>query len=107
MCIRDSVQNAIEWGDGEDPSRNFHVAYALFSDRILLLVRDEGEGFNPADVPDPTVAPFEHLKARLAQGKRAGGYGIHLIRRSVDDVIYNADGNSVIITKFIGGREKA
>jgi len=104
LAIEELVQNAIEWGDKEDPSKFVHVAYALFSDRILIMVKDEGEGFILEDVPDPTVDPFEHLKNRLAAGKRAGGYGIHLTRHLVDDIIYNTDGNSVIITKYIKGK---
>ena len=101
LAVEELVQNAIEWGDREDPEKHVRVSYALFSDRILIMVRDEGEGFNPAAVPDPTIDPFEHLQKRLLAGKRAGGYGIHLTRRVVDDIIYNADGNAVIITKFI------
>jgi anti-sigma regulatory factor (Ser/Thr protein kinase)/CheY-like chemotaxis protein len=102
LAVEELVQNAIEWGNKEDPEKHIHVSYAVFSDRILIMIRDEGEGFKMSEVPDPTIDPFEHLQRRLSQGKRAGGYGIHLTRRMVDDIIYNADGNAVIITKFIG-----
>ena len=104
LAVEELVQNAIEWGDKENPEKHIHVSYAVFSDRILIMVRDEGEGFKMSEVPDPTADPLEHLKRRLSEGKRAGGYGIHLTRRMVDDIIYNADGNAVIITKFISGK---
>ena len=102
LAVEELVQNAIEWGNKEDPEKHIHVSYAVFSDRILIMIRDEGEGFKTSEIPDPTIDPFEHLKRRLSEGKRAGGYGIHLTRRMVDDIIYNTDGNAVIITKFIG-----
>ncbi|MBN1809730.1 MAG: ATP-binding protein [Planctomycetes bacterium] len=105
LAVEELIQNAIEWGDREDPSKRIHVSYALFSDRILIMIKDEGEGFDLDKVPDPTVDPFEHLRQRLASGKRVGGYGIHLTSRVVDDIMYNESGNTVVITKYVKGRQ--
>lgn len=107
LAVEEMVQNAIEWGNRNDPRRRIRVAYAIFTDRILVMVRDEGSGFDYEHLPDPTVDPIGHLKERLATGKRIGGYGIRLTREMVDDVTYSASGNVVILTKYLGRQDTA
>ena len=58
----------------------------LSSQAVALHVHDEGEGFDDAGVPDPTLP--ENLEA-------PGGRGIFLIRELMDEVDYNERGNSV------------
>lgn len=101
LGVEEMVQNAVEWGNQIDPERKVRVAYAVFSDRVLVMVSDEGEGFDPDSLPDPTVDPIGYLKQRLASGKRIGGYGVHLTRHMVDDVTYSERGNAVLLTKYI------
>jgi anti-sigma regulatory factor (Ser/Thr protein kinase) len=37
----------------------------------------------------------------VAKGLRAGGYGIQLARDLMDDIVYNDEGNEVLIAKFL------
>ena len=67
----------------------------------MLQVADEGEGFMPAEVPDPSVDPLAHINDRMQNGKRLGGYGIHLIKSLMDKVLFNAKGNVVIAIKYL------
>ena len=45
--------------------------------------------------------PLTHLDERAAQGKRAGGFGILLAGKLVDEVHYNERGNEVILVKHL------
>ncbi|MBV8077326.1 MAG: ATP-binding protein [Planctomycetaceae bacterium] len=56
----------------------------------LYIIRDEGPGFDPSLLPDPT-AP--------ANLERASGRGLLLIRALMDEVAFNAAGNQITMTK--------
>jgi len=101
IAISELGQNAVEWGNRGDSSKRLHLLYCVFEDRIMLKIEDEGEGFNLDALEDPTGQPLEYQRRRESQGKRAGGYGIFIVRNLMDQVIYNKKGNIVIMTKFL------
>lgn len=70
--------------------RSIHVAATLDRKQAVFVVRDEGPGFNPESLPDPTDA------ANLA---RPHGRGILLMRTFMDEVRYNTRGNEVTLIK--------
>src|ERR1043165_6604503 len=57
MSLEELVQNAKEWGNRFDPKKNVRISFRMAADRIELRIEDEGEGFDPAAVPDPSVDP--------------------------------------------------
>ncbi len=69
--------------------------------KIIVYIEDEGEGFKPEAVPNPSLDPLAHIDSRRLSGKRLGGYGIHLIRHLMDKLIYNARGNRVVAIKYL------
>jgi serine/threonine-protein kinase RsbW len=82
VAVRESVINAIKHGNQHDRDKRVFVDFEATSpdaarDALLIRVRDEGEGFDPAKVGDP-LAPENVLKA--------GGRGIFLIRNFMDVV---------------------
>jgi CheY-like chemotaxis protein/anti-sigma regulatory factor (Ser/Thr protein kinase) len=99
IAVQEIGQNAIEWGNRMDTGRVIRLSYRLLEDRILIRIADEGPGFDPSTVPDPTVDPIKLIEAREAHGKRPGGFGIHLARRVMDTVTYNPTGNIVTMEK--------
>ena len=101
LAIDELVRNAMEWGNQFDEDRRVIVSYYCGTDRIVIRVEDEGEGFDTSDFKDPTSDLQGHTDSRVAEGKRAGGFGIHLIRNLMDDVIYNEKGNVVVLTKYL------
>ena len=101
LAIDELVRNAIEWGNRYDEMKQVRVSYYCAEDRVVLKVEDEGEGFNVSDVGDPTKDLAQHTAGRADKGKRPGGFGIHLIRNLVDEVIYNDRGNTVVLTKYL------
>ena len=101
LAIDELVRNAIEWGNRNDETKRVRVSYYCAEDRVVLKVEDEGEGFNVSAVGDPTADLARHAAGRADSGKRPGGFGIHLIRNLVDEVIYNDKGNTVVLTKYL------
>ncbi len=70
--------------------RRIFVKAKLSREKALFTIRDEGPGFNPASLPDPTDP---------ANLEREGGRGVLLMRTFMDDVYYNEIGNEVTMMK--------
>lgn len=100
LALEEILQNAREWGNCFDASKRVTFAFTPKSDRVTFSIEDEGAGFNPAEVPDPSIDPKAHIKRRLASGKRIGGWGLFIARKRMDDVSFNPKGNAVSITKL-------
>jgi serine/threonine-protein kinase RsbW len=84
--VTEALANAILYGNRRDPEKRVRIAVALNEDAVEVEVRDEGSGFDPRLVPDPTLP--ENLE-------RPGGRGIFLLRKLMDDVQYDERGNCV------------
>jgi serine/threonine-protein kinase RsbW len=91
VSLTEALANAMLYGNAGDPRKRVKVEARLSPDRIVVRVTDEGGGFDPAVVPDPT------LPENIA---RPGGRGIFLIRSFMDRVEFNDRGNS--ITMMLG-----
>jgi CheY-like chemotaxis protein len=101
LALEEIVRNAKEWGNQSDEKKKIRLSYCLMPDRITFRVEDEGEGFNPEALSDPSVDPAAHIESRRASGKRMGGWGIFLTRKVMDEVTYNRKGNVVFLTKYL------
>ncbi|HEX3229460.1 MAG TPA: ATP-binding protein, partial [Pyrinomonadaceae bacterium] len=77
MAVRESVTNAMVHGNQEDESKSVEVIFNCHDDELEIEVRDQGEGFDPASVPDPTNA--ENLL-------KTSGRGIFLMRTFMDEI---------------------
>lgn len=86
--LTEALANAVVRGNGRDPAKRVRVEVHLGDVGIIARVTDEGRGFNPDDVPDPTDA--ERLDA-------PNGRGLFLMRRLLDEVSFNERGNSVTL----------
>lgn len=84
--LTEALANAMLYGNGQDPRKRVSVEVRLSRDTIWIRVTDEGRGFDPATVPDPTAPE------RIS---RTSGRGIFLIRKLMDYVAYNERGNSI------------
>ncbi|HLX60635.1 MAG TPA: ATP-binding protein [Planctomycetota bacterium] len=101
MAMEELVQNAKEWGNGFDPQKKIRMELRLTQERIELRVEDEGAGFDPSAVPDPSLDPRAHIRQRIASGKRMGGWGLFIARKRMDELTFNAAGNAVSIAKVL------
>jgi serine/threonine-protein kinase RsbW len=94
LALEEALVNAIKHGNQMDRSKQVRVAYRLEQERFDILIADEGPGFDPQDVPDPT-AP-ENLE-------RPCGRGLMLMRHYMTAVDYNPQGNVVSMSKLRNG----
>lgn len=53
-ALREAVANAVRHGNRQDPKKLVRIEYTVHDSTVTIVVEDEGEGFDPGDVPDPT-----------------------------------------------------
>ena len=90
LSLEEALVNAIKHGNGFNVAKAVRVVCNVSQDRIRIVITDEGEGFDPEAVPDPTEE--ENLE-------RPCGRGVHLMRNFMSEVQFNAAGNSVVMEK--------
>lgn len=94
LALTEALANAIIHGNREDPNKKVHVWGACEGhEKLLLVITDEGQGFDPATVPDPTVA--ENVFS-------SHGRGVFLINRLIPDAEYRLGGRQVVLRKKVG-----
>jgi serine/threonine-protein kinase RsbW len=90
LALEEALVNAIKHGNRLDPAKNVRVQWCVDHERVVIEIEDEGEGFDPGDVPDPTAD--ENLE-------RPCGRGIHLMRAFMTSIEYYDRGNRVVLIK--------
>ncbi|MCG6158074.1 ATP-binding protein [Rubinisphaera margarita] len=98
LALSELLTNAIRHGNRMDYDKSVTVEWNLSATRIDVTITDEGEGFDPSHLPDPTDE--ENLE-------RCGGRGVLLVRSFLDEVCYNERGNSVHIVKHASSGDDA
>ncbi len=101
QAVLEMAQNAIEWGNRHQSERLVNIRYRVYEDRVEIVVRDQGSGFDRKNLPHAAAAddPFSHLDVRDKLGLRAGGFGLMICKGMVDDLRYNDVGNEVTLIK--------
>ena len=94
LAFEESVINAMKHGNRMNPAKRVRLAYHVSPERVEIRVADEGAGFDPASVPDPTAD--ENLM-------RPCGRGIMLMRSYMDEVTFSPVGNEVHMVKYRTG----
>jgi two-component system, OmpR family, response regulator len=100
--------NAIEWGHKRNPDLVLRLTYRINPTSVTLIIKDEGPGFNPKDLPHAASDedPIGHIEIRNDLGLREGGFGIMLARGLVDEFRYNRLGNEVTLVKHFDPHHK-
>ncbi len=96
MAVREATINAVLHGNRCDPAKRVAVSFDSTAGTLTVAVRDEGQGLDPATLPDP-LAPENLLKP--------SGRGIFLIRTFMDELRFQStpSGTEVIMIKFVRG----
>ena len=92
LALDEAVTNAIKHGNRESPVKSVRIDFRVNLTAIRIEIEDQGEGFQPADVPDPTAD--ENLE-------RPSGRGLMLMREFMSRIQYNEKGNRVILEKLL------
>jgi serine/threonine-protein kinase RsbW len=91
LAFEEALVNAIKHGNLRDPDKCVQVDCRLSKDRIRIQITDEGSGFDPSVIPDPTVD--ENLEV-------PSGRGLMLMRCYMTSVQFNTLGNEVVMEKL-------
>jgi serine/threonine-protein kinase RsbW len=91
-CLQEAVVNAVKHGNKEDGSLEVRLWAMIDDQRCLIKVTDQGRGFMPSQIPDPTLE--ENLE-------KPTGRGFFMMRKWMDDVRVEVTdlGCSVIMEK--------
>ena len=93
IALREALANAVIHGNKEDLQKKVHIDCHVHPGRELsFVIRDEGSGFDPLEVPDSTTA--ENVLSEK-------GRGIHLMRMLMDGVQFEDGGREVRLQKFL------
>jgi anti-sigma regulatory factor (Ser/Thr protein kinase)/ActR/RegA family two-component response regulator len=111
-AFREMLLNAMRHGAGFDPSQYVEISYVRARHAIICRVQDPGKGFSldelyHAAIANPIDNPVRHIMVREAAGLPPGGYGILLSRHLVDELIYNEQGNEVLLVKYLDAKKTA
>jgi serine/threonine-protein kinase RsbW len=96
MAVREAAVNAVLHGNAYDPAKKVSLDFERTAGDLVITIRDQGKGLDPAKIPDP-LAPENLLKT--------SGRGIFLIRSFMDDVQINPStaGTEIKLIKHVHG----
>lgn len=90
LSLTEATTNAIIHANKSDPDKKVAIAVTVEDNMLVIKVKDEGNGFDPSSVPDPTE-PENLLKD--------SGRGLYLMRIYMDELTFNVtpDGTETIL----------
>ena len=101
ISVYEACLNVIEHAYHSDPAESVKVDVEQFSDKLIITILDHGQGFQAEE------REFDIMDA--AMKRNTGGMGLHIIRRSMDEVNYKVDpflGNRLVMIKYLPAAEK-
>lgn len=90
LAVEEALTNAIRHGNCGDPAKHVNVQYCVSPSRFEITICDEGCGFTPEELPDPTAE--ENLC-------RPHGRGVMLMQAYMTEITFNDAGNCVTMVK--------
>ncbi|MFH1837183.1 MAG: ATP-binding protein [Candidatus Omnitrophota bacterium] len=88
--FEEALRNAMIHGNKMEADKKVTIDIKIKEESIVISVEDEGDGFDPGEVPDPT------LEENLLRDR---GRGVYLITNLMDKVKYEDKGRCVIMEK--------
>ena len=80
MAVREAVTNAVVHGNEQDEQKAVELTLKSSPEAVEITVHDQGQGFNPEEVPDPTES--ENIM-------KTSGRGIFFMRTFMDEVTWS------------------
>jgi len=90
LTINEALQNAIVHGNKNNPEKKINFQFFLDKEKLAFVITDEGDGFEPETVPDPTDPEFL---------LKESGRGIFLMKTHMDEVNFYLSGKRIEIIK--------
>jgi serine/threonine-protein kinase RsbW len=89
VSTMEAVNNAIIHGNKSDSKKLVEIEILLIANNIHITIKDQGKGFVPEKVPDPTNPENIEL---------INGRGVFLMKMLADEIEFNKEGNRVKMT---------
>ncbi|MBD3184489.1 ATP-binding protein [Candidatus Poribacteria bacterium] len=99
LAVIEAGTNAIKHGNKNDPEKSAEFRFYLSEDKLIVFIKDCGNGFDPSSVGDP-LSPENFMKPC--------GRGIFLMKAMMDEVEYSMGkdcGTEVKMVKYKNGEE--
>lgn len=88
LALTEAVDNAIEHGNQNNPDKSVELSYKTSPEKVTFTVADQGQGFNPDHITDPT----------LPGSKSAEGRGLFVMKHLADKVAFEDNGKKVVLS---------
>ena len=88
LAIMEAANNAITHGNKEDSQKIAKVIIEKKNKKLIVIVKDEGNGFDYENIPDPTLP--ENIE-------KPDGRGVFVIRNLADETIFKNNGAEIQI----------
>ena len=86
ITLLEAVNNAIIHGNKSSADKYVDITIEFKKEKLKIKVKDEGAGFSPEEVPDPTIP--ENIE-------EVNGRGVFIMSRLADEIKYSKKGNTV------------
>jgi serine/threonine-protein kinase RsbW len=98
LALREALNNAMLHGNRSDARKLVHIRCCCEGSKgLCIVVRDQGNGFDPNNIPDPLAV--ENLDSEH-------GRGIHLMKLAMDEISFERQGTEVRMRKASGARQE-
>jgi len=95
MAVDEACTNVIEHAYAGQSEQPIEIAVSIQPDKLTIRIRDKGRGFDQQSYEEPDLVKY-------AKSRKSGGFGVHIMRRLMDDVIYRKGGgfNECCMVKY-------
>ena len=97
VAVREALANAVVHGNQQNAGKRVYIRCRIQFGELLIIVKDEGTGFDPTNLADPTD---------VANINSTHGRGIYLMRALMDDVQFEQGGTEVHLRKSSSNRNR-
>lgn len=88
LALTEAVDNAIEHGNGNNPEKAVELSYSTSGSDLTFTVADQGQGFDPANVADPTQPHSQSNEGR----------GLFVMKHLADKINFEENGKKVVLS---------
>ena len=88
VALTEAVNNALQHGNKANPDKHIEVTFKVKDDTLFFTIKDQGPGFDPALLPDPTDP--QNIE-------KPTGRGIFLMKHLCDNDTFEDKGTKVIL----------
>lgn len=90
ICLDEAIVNAIRHGNRFDVAKTVRVRVAIEAERWAVVAEDDGSGFDPNEVPDPTSEA-----GLMAES----GRGVRIMNAWLDELAYYRNGRTILMAR--------